>query len=323
MFMQISEPRSLLLALAMASLCVAPALALDQKDGAGQMLLAPQVMPQAVLPQGSQAQGQQVQGLTTQERLPEELVVPAPSQPAARALVPTQPGFTSVTQALRVGVDRYKSGDKAAAAEALGYAANEGSATARFKLGQMYAVGDGVPHDDFQAFQFFRQITVENADEAPDSAAARVVSRAFIQVGKYYLDGIPNSDVTPDINEAYRNFHYAAAYFGDADAQYNIARLHLDGALGEKDAMQAARWLKLAADKKHKAARGLLGHMLFFGNGIQRQPSSGLAWLMLANKAAQGETDNWIRDSFRAADEAASPEIRVTAEKLAAQITER
>ncbi len=246
-----------------------------------------------------------------------------PTSPATRALLPTQPRFESVTQALRAGVKSYRSGDKAAAAEALGYAADQGSASARFKLGQMYASGDGVPQDDLQAFEFFRKITVENGDEAPDSPAARVVSRAFIAVGNYYRDGIPNSDIAPDMQEAYRNYHYAAAYFGDPDAQYNLARLYLDGNLGEKDATQAARWLKLAADKKHRYAQALLGHMLFYGTGINRQPTSGLAWLKLASEAAASEKDQWIKDSYRQADEQATDEMRGIADKLIDQFKSR
>jgi uncharacterized protein len=295
-------------AVGLALLVATPAFAFDQKS-----LDAPELMPQV----------QSAAPLAPVQEQEQNLLLPNASQPAARSLVPAPQSFSSVSQALKIGIDRLKSGDKAAAVDALGYAANEGSATARFKLGQMYAAGDGVPHDDGQAFQFFLKITQENADVAPDARDARVVSRAFIQVGKYFLEGVPAADIAPDANEAYRNFHYAAAYFGDPDAQYNIAQMHLDGALGDKDPMQAARWLKLAADKRHKAARGLLGHMLFFGNGIQRQPATGLAWLELANKAADGEHDNWIRESFRAADEAATPAERELASKLAVQISGR
>jgi uncharacterized protein len=239
--------------------------------------------------------------------------------PATRTLLPIPRRFTSVSQALRIGVSNYREGNKQAAAEALGYAAENGSASARFKLGQMYASGDGVPQDDQQAFEFFRKITLESADEAPDSQAARVVSRAFIAVGNYYRDGIPNSDIVPDMQEAYRNYHYAAAYFGDPDAQYNLARLYLDGALGDKDPKQAARWLKLAADKKHRYAQALLGHMLFYGTGIIRQPASGLAWLKLADEAASTDKDQWIKDGYRQADEAANDELRQIANKLIEQ----
>ena len=61
-------------------------------------------------------------------------------------------------------------------------------------------------------------------------------------------------------------FQYAALNFGNADAQYNLARLYLDGADAvAKDTRQAIRWLALAADKGHLPAEALLGHLLFTG----------------------------------------------------------
>jgi uncharacterized protein len=248
-----------------------------------------------------------------------------PSQEKTRSLlpVPARSQFTSVKQALRQGVESIQSGDLAAAVDALKYASDQGNPSARFKLGQMYAGGEGVPQDDLEAFNFFRKITLENDEEAPDSPAAKTVARAFIAVGNYYRDGIPNSDIVPDMQEAYRNYHYAAAYFGDPDAQYNLARLYLDGALGEKDPTQAARWLKLAADKRHRYAQALLGHMLFYGSGIVRQPASGLAWLKLASDAASSDKDQWIRDSYRQADDASNDDIRKIAGKLIEQFVQR
>jgi uncharacterized protein len=254
---------------------------------------------------------------------PEAALPAAPQIERSIRQVPVPPKFDTVADALKFAVRNFKEGDKEAAAAALGYAAEQGNPSARFKLGQMYAAGDGVPQDDLQAFEFFREITLESADVAPDAPERVTVARAFIAVGNYYRDGIPNSDVVPDIQEAYRHYNYAAAYFGDADAQYNIARLYLDGLLGEKDVTQAARWLKLAADKKHRYAQALLGHVLFYGTGITRQPASGLAWLKLANDGAVGDKDQWIRDSYRLADEAADEDTRAIALKLVEQFRTR
>ncbi len=48
-------------------------------------------------------------------------------------------------------------------------------------------------------------------------------------LGHYYLKGIPNSTVAPDAERARDMFAYAASYFGDADAQYELGRLYLEG----------------------------------------------------------------------------------------------
>ena len=56
------------------------------------------------------------------------------------------------------------------------YAAAGGESLARWKLAKMYADGDGVPHDDIKAYEYFAQI-VENYDEDnpdPREAAGRL-----------------------------------------------------------------------------------------------------------------------------------------------------
>ena len=98
-------------------------------------------------------------------------------------------------------------------------------------------------------------------------------------------------------------FQYAALNFGNADAQYNLARIYLDGVGGvSKDIRQAVRWLALAADKNHLQAEALLGHMLFNGfDGVAHQRAKGLMWLTLARDAAlasKDPKDAWIVDLF-------------------------
>lgn len=215
----------------------------------------------------------------------------------------TLPIFKSTQQALRVGVAGYRSGDMKSSVEAFKYAAAGGNPLARWKLGKMYADGDGVPRDDAKAFDYFSQI-VQNYDEDDDNRHdISVVSNAFVALGVYSLNGIPNSEIKPSPTRALEMFQYAALSFGNADAQYNLARLFLEGASGvPKDPRQAARWLSLAAEKNHCAAEALLGHMLFNGfEGFAQQRAKGLMWLTLARDAvhdAKEAKDQWVLDLY-------------------------
>ena len=213
------------------------------------------------------------------------------------------PVFKNPQQAFRVGVDGYLSGDVKTSVEAFKYAAANGNPLARWKLGKMYADGDGVPQDDGKAFDYFLQI-VQNYDEDDGNRSdLSVVSNAFVAVGVYSLNGVANAGVKPDPARAMEMFQYAAMNFGNADAQYNLARLFLDGADGiPKDVRQAARWLALAAEKNHCPAQALLGHMLFNGfDGFARQRARGLMWLTLARDSAlesKDPKDRWILDLY-------------------------
>ncbi|MEZ0171374.1 tetratricopeptide repeat protein [Microvirga sp. TS319] len=233
---------------------------------------------------------------------------PQPLTPAlAPGLVPPVK-YGSVREALRTGMRDYNAGDKLGAAAALEYAAGQGHTLALWKLGRMYADGDGVEHDDLRAFEYFSKLADQHADESPDSPNAMVVSSAFVALGGYFLDGIKGTYVMANPGRAVEMFSYAASYFSDSNAQYNLARLYMEGTGVSRDVRQAARWFNLAAEKGHSPSQALLGHMLMNGQGVPRQRARGLMWLTLAREsAAASGKDQWIeslyQEAFSSADE--------------------
>jgi TPR repeat protein len=233
---------------------------------------------------------------------------PQPITPALAPALGPAVKYGSVREALRSGMRDYNAGDKVGAVHALEYAAGQGHSLALWKLGRMYADGDGVQHDDLKAFEYFSRLADQHADETPDSPNAPVVSSAFVALGTYFLDGIKGTYVSANPGRAVEMFNYAASYFSDPNAQYNLARLYLEGTGVDKDARQAARWFNLAAEKGHSASQALLGHLLLNGQGVPRQRAKGLMWLTLAHEATADSTKHqWIaslyKDAFSAADD--------------------
>ncbi len=201
-------------------------------------------------------------------------------------------------------------GEKAKALTALQYAADQGHLAAQWKVGRMYAAGDGVPQDDQRAFAYFSQIANTHPDETPGTTQARIVANAFVALGHYYLTGIPNSTVMQDTSRARELFGYAASYFGDADAQYQLGRLYLDGA--PSDPHQAARWLLLAATKGDCRAEAVLGDLLFQGVKVPRQAARGLMWLTLSKDCA-GSEEAWVKPLYDGAFRRANDDERAMA----------
>jgi uncharacterized protein len=146
-----------------------------------------------------------------------------------------------------------------AARKSLEAAARSGDVEATWKLGRMYADGDGVTQSDPRAFEYFRMLADSHGDETPGTGPAVFVAKAFVALGGYYLTGIPNSDVKADPVHAHDMFNYAASYFGDPDAQYRLGRMYLDGQGVSKNTKQGLRWLSLAADKGQYQAQAVLG----------------------------------------------------------------
>jgi exopolysaccharide production negative regulator len=222
------------------------------------------------------------------------------------------PSTASLTpgDGLRGGGRTPDGGEKAKAFSALQYAADQGYVAAQWKVGRMYADGDGVAQDDLRAFNYFSQIANAHPDENPGTPQARFVAGAFVALGNYYLTGIPNSRVKANAARARRMFAYAASYFGDADAQYQLGRLYLDGK--PSDPRQAARWFQLAATKGHCRAEAALGDMLFRGQYVPRQAARGLMWLTLGRDCA-GPEGTWIKPVYDNAFRHASDDERAMA----------
>ena len=198
---------------------------------------------------------------------------------------------------------------------ALQYAAEGGHPIAQWRLGRMYADGDGVARDDLRAFEYFSRIANQHAEDSPSAPQAQIVANAFVALGRYYRDGIPNSRVRSDRERAREMFQYAATYFGNADAQYNLARMYLDGVSGQRDPKYAARWLAQAAQKGQFQAQALLGQMLFNGDLVPKQAARGLMWLTLARDNA-GPDEIWINEVYTSALKRANEDDRAMAGRM-------
>lgn len=196
-----------------------------------------------------------------------------------------------------LGFAAYKRGEKAEAIEALQQAAYLGHAGARWKLGQMFADGDGVVENDYEAFRMFEQIVRDQEDDTSSSPNAAYVASAVVALAEYTRNGIPGTPVAADPVQARQLYSHAASYFGDARAQFELGRMLLAGEGGKANPRQAARWLKLAAHKGYAKAEALLGYLLFDGETIslRAEPIRGLAMLTRALKIAPAKDKEWIR----------------------------
>jgi uncharacterized protein len=218
--------------------------------------------------------------------------------------------FKDPRAALRSGMENYRKGDVANSIVALKYAADGGEQLAQWKLGRMYAKGDGVKKNDLAAYQYFARIIRDFQEDQLRPGERSVVASAFVAVGAYSRTGIPKTGVRRDLQRALHLFHYASTAFGDADAQYNLARMYLDGAGTERNPRRAVPWLRYAARKNHVEAMAVLGNLLYVGDtGVPRRRSVGLMYLTLASELAadSGRKLAWVVNLHRQAIGSANP----------------
>ena len=205
-------------------------------------------------------------------------------------------------------------GDAQSSVQALTYAADGGQPLAQWKLGRMYARGEGVPRDDVKAYAYFERLVESYNEDDPDRPDVAAISNAFVAVGVYCLNGIPNSEIKPDPERALEMFQFAATNFGDSDAQYNLARMYMDGAagLGATTCAQP-NGSRSPPTRATTRPRRCSATCCSSARGVPRQRARGLMWLTLAKTAAQGPKDEWIRDLYAKDWEAANDDDRQVA----------
>ncbi len=227
------------------------------------------------------------------------------------------PLYASATAAYRQGIAAIKAGNVEDALPSLIYAADRHVLGAQLKLARLYTAGVAVPRDDAKAFTYYQQIADERADSNPRSPIAKFVAEAFVALGRYYQFGLPALSIPPNPVRAAGLYRHAASYFGDAEAQYALARLYLTGDGVDKNVGLAANWLAMAAKKQHPAAQATLGELLWHGD-IRARPAKGLALIMLAheNAKASGKEPDWMTELYLGAVGAADAATRKEARAL-------
>jgi uncharacterized protein len=190
------------------------------------------------------------------------------------------------------------------AAHWLGKAAQQGHVLANAAVGVLYLQGQGVAVDAVKALACF-----ELAAQAGDA-------RAQWNLGALYASGAPG--VTRDLQQAFawcrtsadQNFVPAqatlgvlctligefaqaatwwgkAAQAGDAEAQYNLARLYSQGQGVQASAELAFRWFYAAAQQGIVRAQARLGLLYATGEGVAQDSIAAHQWFHIA--AQQGE----------------------------------
>ena len=136
----------------------------------------------------------------------------------------------SAQDALADGMAAFRGGDYAKAFELWRPLAENGSITAQYRLGNMYAEGKGVARDDKAALMWFQR-----AAEKGDAASQ-------YNVGVSYASGAGTAQNDAEAAKWFRR----AADQGMAFAQLNLGLLYAAGRGVPQDNVEAMAWLQLA-----------------------------------------------------------------------------
>jgi TPR repeat protein len=190
----------------------------------------------------------------------------------------------------KFGFKAYKNGQKEEAVEAYKYAAEKGHTGSRWALANMYADGDGVTQDDFEAFKIYSEIAQQGVE--PGSEDTGFFINALLALANYYKNGIPNTPVKTDLTQARQLYFQVASTFGIPEAQFQLAQMMLDGEGGTPNVQQAKKWLNQARKSGHPGAMSVFGNILF----QEGQSVRGLAFMTAALDKCKPKDCQWMQD---------------------------
>jgi hypothetical protein len=216
----------------------------------------------------------------------------------------------------RFGFKAYKLGNKVEAVEAYRYAAEKGHTGSRWALATMYADGDGVTKDDYEAFKIYTDIASQGVE--PGSEDTGYFVNALMALADYYYKGIPQSPIAPDLSQARQLYFQAASAFGSAEAEFRLAKMLLSGEGGKANVKQAIKWLNRARKSGHTGAMGMFGNVIFQEGETVR----GLAFMTAALDHCSPQDKAWLQGMQEQAFSLVNEADRRTAIALSAKIAQ-
>jgi exopolysaccharide production negative regulator len=242
----------------------------------------------------------------------------------AQTPAPSSAGETAGQAALERGLSAYQAGRQDGAIAALIEAAAKGDASARFiaefYLARIYAEGVGPAADHTKAFVLFRKIADEHVAADPEtSQRAPFVAKALIALAGYLRTGIAEIDLAPNSRRAADYLHHAAVFFGDKDAQLELARTYLNADGPGDDTRRGLHYLSALTEQGYAPAQATLADLFWRGRHVKKDERRALALVTLAVENAPPHERIWIEDTYATVFCAAAQPTREAAGALAAR----
>jgi exopolysaccharide production negative regulator len=239
---------------------------------------------------------------------------------AAASVAAADPPAVSQS-ALQKGLNAYQAGQQDTAIPALAEAAEKGAPSGRlfaeFYLARIYAENVGAAADHAKAYMLYRKIAEENLNVDPNrSKRAPFVAKALIALAGYVRTGIKEIDLAPNPRRAADYLHHAATFFGDREAQFELARIYLGGEASGDDVKRGLHYLATLTEASHPAAQAVLADLLWRGRHVKKDDRRALALVTMAAANAPAHERIWIEESYATIFCAASDETRREADGM-------
>jgi hypothetical protein len=233
-------------------------------------------------------------------------------------------GYASPEAAFEKGVAAYKSQSYAEAIPALKEVSAKGNEFAKFfadfYLARIYGDDVGGQTNHAKAYMLFRTLADEYTDVDPDDdARAPFVAKALIALAGYTRKGMRDLNLAANPRRAETYLHHAALFFGDKEAQFELAKLYISGG-GRDDIRRGLHYLSALSEQSYPAAQALLAEQLWTGQHVKTDQRRALALITMAVETAPTHERPWIEDIYHSMFCAASSGTRQEADGLISRL---
>jgi TPR repeat protein len=211
--------------------------------------------------------------------------------------------YASPQAAFEQGLGAYKSGYYEIAIPALEEAATKGPELnrffAEFYLARIYSDNSGALTDHRKAYLLFQKLAEDNVDADPDDGRrAPFVAKALTALAGYLQRGVAEIGVRPNPERAVEYLQYAATFFGDKDAQFELAKHYLSGNSSGEDVKRGKHYLSVLSEEGHAGAQALLADLFWRGKYVAKDERQALALITVAVENAPAHERIWIEDIY-------------------------
>lgn len=225
------------------------------------------------------------------------LVAAGGAADARDAKSPARPAQAAFEQ----GMAALRAGQLNVAVPALEAAASQGVFLAQFYLARVFSDGAGTHTDHAKAYILYQRIADEYADVDPDDdQRAPFVAKALTALAGYVRGGIGEIGLKPDAERAVAYLRHAATFFNEPDAQFELAKLQLNGGEGvPADIKPAMHWLSVLTEEGHAGAQAFLADLYWRGKFVKADRVRALALIAIAVENAPAAEQVWIEDLYQ------------------------
>lgn len=219
------------------------------------------------------------------------------AMPAAAGLATE---FKSPADALQQGLSAYRGGYYEMAIPALERAVESKLFMAQYTLARIYADNRTPFTDHAKAYVLFQRLADEHADVDPeDDQRAPFVAKSLVALAGYLRRGLPELGVRRDPERAAEYLQHAAIFLDDEDAQFELAKIMLEGDGTMKNVPTAKHMLSTVSQKGHAPAQAFLADLYWRGQYVEKDPIKAFALISVAVRNAPASDRVWIEDIYQ------------------------